>query len=1033
MRSPARSPAAFAVLALLAMPAAAERLPFRTYTTADGLAGDAVYALLHDSRGFLWIGTTAGLSRFDGTEFVHYDTGDGLPSARIDWLFESRAGELWVGTEEGAARLQPNPGAGDERFARVALPPPEPDQYVGTMFEDARGRVWVGSDRTLYVLDGPGRDLARAARVALEGEERLAEGFVARDASVWLATTAGLRRLLPDGTRRLYRPAPPLQVRAIAGDAAGRVWLGTGDAIFAFLPEPATSPAAAAAGVPVPTRVLPPPRCGALPEIPGEAFRYGPGCGLDDPFVYAFASGAAGEMWVGTRGGVAGFRDGAVEVYGAAHGLPEAPSTAVLVDREGRLWAGSESRGLSRLDHSGFVTFDEADGLAGDRIASVFEDPEGRLYAVTFSRDLHVFDGRRFHRITPRVLTRANVSGWGWNQFVTRDRQGGWWFPSGVGLFRFAPVARLEDLLEARPIATYGGGRGLPGDDVFRTFEDEAGDVWAALIAPTPLVRFPGGARDAAVVTAFRGEETGGTPTAFAEDGEGGLWVGLYLGGVARLREGEWSWFRPASGSGVPPGLVADLRRDPAGRLWMATTSGGIARIERATSPSPRFVRYTTAQGLSTNATRCVTTDARGRLYVGHARGIDRLDLASGSVRRYTIDDGLANSVVRTCFTARDGRLWFGTLHGLARLDPGTEPPARPPVVLISGLRARGVPQAVPGLGSRRIERWVVPPGEGAVQIDFVALQLGSGTLRFQHRLGGAGAWSEPTTSRSVVFPQLAPGRYELAVRALTGEGLASPPARVAFELQAPLWRRPWALGLVALLLMALGWSGYRLRVRHLLALERVRLRIAADLHDDVGASLTRIGLLGELARRRLGEAPGRAAEMLEQIGQEASDLTETTADIIWAVDPRQDDLHSLVVRLRRFAADLLEARGIALHVDVGEDELRVPLPAEQRRALYLLLKEAANNVAKHSGARNAWLRVSVVAGEVHAELRDDGAGISTATRAVAEAAGRRGLRGLRERAEEAGGAVEIASRPGEGTRVGVRLPLRPVARLRPA
>jgi len=569
-----------------AFSAQAERLPFRPFTTAEGLAGDAVQELLQDSRGFLWIATSSGLSRFDGQIFRNYDTPDGLPSPRVNAFVETRDGTLWIGTTEGLVRLDPLPAAGHPLFVTEPLPPGMASAGVNCFLEDHAGRLWVGWGEGLVVFDQPSRRSLHGRRVDLpavvDNVSALAEDA---EGTLWAATLRGLVRIVSDGRRILYPLRPPEDsIGDLAFDRDGHLWLTSGAGLYVFRPEPLdhlpTSPI-----IPLALRARSPRTPGEMPELPGEVIHFDHRTGLADDFVYTVVPGHSSGMWVGTRGGVTRFDQGPPRHIRPAQGLPEAPVLSVLEDSEGTLWLGTESRGLARLTRSGFVAFGNEDGLTGDRVSGMFEDPAGGLYVVIWSRDLHYFDGRRFQTLTPRVM--AGHFGWGWNQFFLRDHGGRWWVPTSQGLFRFAPVAKPEDLREARPEAVYTQGNGLlPGNDVFRLYEDRAGDVWVSLIAVPPLVRLVGGGRPVRVPEA-RGDVRLSAPTVFAEDDAGDLWVGFYSGGLARLRRGQWQTF--GARDGVPPGFVSDLHYDRAGRLWVATTSGGVARVDDPAADPPRF------------------------------------------------------------------------------------------------------------------------------------------------------------------------------------------------------------------------------------------------------------------------------------------------------------------------------------------------------------------------------------------------------------------------------------------------------------
>jgi ligand-binding sensor domain-containing protein/two-component sensor histidine kinase len=1021
---------ALALTALLALaaPLAAERLPFRTFTAADGLAGDTVTGITQDAQGYLWVATSSGLSRFGGQQFKSYDTHDGLPSPRVVDVLAAADGTIWVATAGGLARLRPGALAGRQQpvFEAVAMPPLLPGSYVHALFADHRGRVWMAASSLLFSLD-PTPEPPVAVPVPIGVDLGTIGSFSeSADGSLWLAGERGMVRLLADGRQQHWGLAlGGGTAKMVLADAHDRLWIATHVGLLIVARDLAHEEAATTLGA----NPRPPGYPGELPGRPGDAILYDEPHGLPSVFLSSMTPGRDG-IWVATRDGAVQLGGelggGALRALGAAEGLPDPYLVSAFEDRDGTLWLGSESGGLTSLRRSGWVAYDTRDGLVEGRITDLIDNADGGILVTTRAHDLAVLDGARFTTLTPRTLFRDGVvAGWGWHQFLLRDRRGRIWYPTARGLFRYARPTPLSALREARPEASWTAGHGLPGGDVFRLYEDRRGDVWASLIAVPPLVRFVGGERPEPVPE-ITGPATGGAPTAFAEDARGGLWVGFYSGGLARYDGQAWRFFGAAEG--VPGGFVADLYIDADGRLWVATLAGGAARVDDPTAATPRFTPLSVSDGLTTNSTRCFVADDAGGLFVGTSRGLDRLDLASGRVTSFSTADGLPNSLVLTCHRGPDGRLWFGTANGLARLDARAEAPRRAPALVISGLRVVAGALPVPELGRREVTGLVLEPDQRFLEVDLEALGLDQDRhLAVQHRIGD-GAWSTPAPLHTLYFPRLAPGSYDIAVRAVAADGSTGPvPAHLAFRVLPPLWSRGWvrAIGLALLALAA--WAAVRLRVARLVAVERARTRIASDLHDDVGAGLSRIALLGEMARRKLATLtdgkPSEVAPLLAEMGRETEELADSAAEIIWSVDPHQDDLGSLVARLRRFAVDLLEARDIRLDFSAPADATAIILAPEVRRAVYLILKEAVHNVAKHSRATRLEIRLVVTAGELVADLRDDGHGIAAGRAQEAAEDGRRGLPGMQRRARDAGGSLSIS--PAEpGTRLSLRIPL---------
>jgi signal transduction histidine kinase len=508
--------------------------------------------------------------------------------------------------------------------------------------------------------------------------------------------------------------------------------------------------------------------------------------------------------------------------------------------------------------------------------------------------------------------------------------------------------------------------------------------------------------------------------SAFVEDAAGNLWVGFYDGGLARFRNGRFRMFTAAEG--VPAGLVTALHADAAGRVWIGTNQSGLTRIDSPAADEPAFTAVPPSRSLNV---RCLTEDRWGRIYAGTSRGIFRIDPASSRVEHFGTGEGLASEFVTTALRDAHGTLWFGTINGLSRFEPVADVPGaatvEPSRVHISALRVRGVPQPVSELGDLEAQPLTLAPDQNQLEIEFFAIAFNSAEpLKYQYRIDGIDQdWNPTTELRSVNYGRLPSGSHRFQVRSVRSDGIPSAaPATVSFTVLLPVYARWWFISTVALLTGAAVLALYRARLAQLLRVERVRARIATDLHDDIGASLSQIAILAEVAQRP-GQGENGLVSPLARIAETSRGLVDSMSDIVWAINPEVDSLSDLVHRMRRFAEDTLSADDIDLtfrEPAIGQDPRLGP---EIRREIFLILKESVTNIAKHAACKHVTIELEADRRRLRLRVTDDGHGFDPEQKTDGN-----GVSNMRRRVTALGGRLTIQSKPGRGTTIELEAPL---------
>jgi response regulator RpfG family c-di-GMP phosphodiesterase len=846
----------------------------RAWTAEDGLPQSSVTALAETPDGYLWAGTFGGLARFDGERFQVFDPSSDppLPSGRVLALAVDPQGVLWVGTESGALLRRDREG-----FTEVALELPRP-RLIWSIAASASGGVWVATSvGVARVHSGRQRTYTQSAGIPAASVRTVVE---AADGTVWIATERGLARLVGE---RFFPYGDPQPVAALARDASGVVAFAVNGRRLVAPDPQVPAPAADELAAIVPVAVL---------------------------------AATDGSLWLGGAG-LARFAAGRLRLAPSEADLLPGPARALLEDREGSVWVGTDGGGMIRFRRGAVATFGRPEGLRADGIVAVLEDQQRVLWIGSCSglwqQRLGVF-----REISPR-----GVRTFGCVRALEEDTHGDLWVGHALGATRFgaSPVGARPEL-ESLAI---GGVRGL--------LEDGSGRLWAATDRGLAM-REPGAP---AFMSGLLPAGERSLPTgALLESADGSLWVGLEDGAADLGRTG---WRRHGPAVGLPDLPLRDLYEERAGRIWAATYGAGLALFD-----GMGWRIFGPREGLPDTFLSRLLPDGRGALWVTGNRGLFRValdDLAAvESGRRAAVaplsvgdEDGLRSAEFNgggspAGWRGQDGRIWLPNLRGLAVLDPDRVVPLRNPVpTLIAGVRVDGRPARLDGAPI------ALEPGASELEIRFTAIAFtAASALRFRYQLEGFDTgWLDAGGQRRVVYRRLAPGAYRFRAAASRNEGPWGEEAVLDLEAQPFLYQRAafrWGTGAVLLAAFAgaWGWRTSRLRAQRR-ELERQVAERTAELAAEKRRTEDQLVVLGKQER----ELAGLARSLERRVHEQTSRLRETRDVAILTLARIAElrdgatgkHLERIAAYSQRLAELLVAARGLGLDPEFVEQIFR--------------------------------------------------------------------------------------------------------------
>lgn len=964
----------------------------QAWQTEEGLPENVVSGVVQTPDGCLWVGTPSGLTRFDGLQFeaVSLTNVIAAPNRGIIAMLRGNDNALWLAMDRGGVvRLSGNSSRAFVQDLPVSIP--------NGMAQDAEGGLWIAyrggavyyakNDRVIPVTAAQG--LPAGADICALARDRVGR--------IWFAKAGQVGRSSNGQLHVVCRmDSQPMRLAA-ASD--GAIWVCCGFHVYKCDDRGRVQDFG-----------------GFHPENSGSV-------------ATVMLEDRDGNLWIGTsfsglyRYGPAGFQ---TIIRGGILSLTE--------DREGNIWAGTSGGGLNRIRRRAIGLEDTDTGLPFPSVQSICEAADGTIWAATQN-------GALAHKVGDRWYTIPVTAEWpGEATCVAADARGAVWIGARHGLYCWRD-GKFADW----------GDTTLTRDETFHTLlASRAGDLWAGEESPNALLRLHAGK-----ITQFSIASTTRVIRAMAEDAAGNIWAGTSRGNLLCAHGGQVTDVTPRPAEDLAS--IRCLYATPDGALWIGYAGWGVGCLKNG-----HYAEINSAQGLFDDYISHIVADGQGWLWFGGNRGIFK-------TRQQDFDDVIAGRALRVrsvhygrgaglpslqgtfgdspdVLRSRDGRVWIPMQTALVVAVPSTPQEKSEPLqtlltrVLVDervvaeyrSLTPDNVTHQDPPLELAANEVTLhLPPEHRRIRFEFTVFSFNAPeNIQFRHRLTGIeDDWVDAGSLRSVTYPHLASGSYDFQITARDSEGDWSPVVAHVRLAVAPFFWQTWWFRLLVVAVFTLcviavvryvSFQRLRARLRHLeqqAAVQRERSRIAKDIHDDLGANLTQIAYLGELANQDRGE-PNLVGERIGKISATARQAVKSLDEIVWAVNPRNDTLAHLLDYAGQFAVDYLRTMGIRCRLDFPTEVPPRELSTDLRHNLFLVIKEALHNIFKHARATEVRLRAVVDARALEVGIEDNGCGFAQAP----EDAQADGLRNMQQRMAEIGGEFRAESKPGKGTKIVLRL-----------
>ncbi len=793
------------LLVCLASLVQAQTTSFINYGVEQGLVQSQVQTLEQDNEGNLWIGTLAGLSKYNGRTFENFSRKNGLAEDWITVSYKDKRGDLWFGHWAGGVSRY---NANRHKFESLNLEEYTRFKTVTAIQEDPQGYYWIATEGSGIFIYDPGKN----KMFALNVKDGIASSNVYdltldKYGNMWIATDNGIT--IFDTHLDVSSPASFTDLNAARGfpsntitcftqaNDGNEIWAGTADVGVIVLQLP-TGFAARNAPVLLPTHKV-----------------VSTTQGLAGNFIESLCADKRGFVWVGTVGGgvtkimpaKSGNRNTAIDqaifkTYNTRQGLNYFNVRALLEDREGNIWIGTDV-GLNQYRGERFQLFDRQDGLLNDIVWATCTDRAGNIWLGTNNGltklSFYKMSGNNEQRFTTTNYTTANGLGSNVILSLFEDEQGTIWAGTGFG-----GVSKLSR--GASQFETYTTTDGLAGNTVYAINADPKGNIWFGTKE--------GASKFDPATKTFRNYSTedglgGNNVYRIFRDSQGRLWFGA-LGGYLSVYDGK-SFTRYDESSGIIHRFILSINEDKDHNMWFGAYGGGLYLFD-----GRKFKNFTMENGLSTETPYAIITDNENNVWVGNSRGLDRYNRQDSSFSHYGRSEGFLGVEVNPNAVAldRDGNLWFGTIMGAVKFDARENTKnTTEPLTQVNGLKIFMRNAAFP-------EDARFTYDQNHLTFQFVGVSLSAPQkVRYRYKLEGFDKdWSPvPTTINEAVYSNLPPGEYVFQVQASNNDGVwNTKPVEYKFFVKPPFWQTAFFYIVMTLLVIFCIYGFDKLRTRKL-------------------------------------------------------------------------------------------------------------------------------------------------------------------------------------------------------------------------